>query len=178
MGLSVSPNSFDSQVQEWSGQRWTVDVQLPPLTRDQARLWIAFLAALRGPRGTFYVFDPATILPYGPASGTPRVNGAGQTGNVLVTDGWTPSISGILKAGDKFQLGNFLYMVLQDADSNGSGQATLDIWPRLRSATVDDESLITVKPKGIFRLPNQINQLWSADEAQIYDVGFSAVEAI
>lgn len=40
----------------------------------------------------------------GAYAGTPVVNGAGQTGSALVTNGWTASISGLLNQGDVFTI--------------------------------------------------------------------------
>jgi len=96
----------------------------------------------------------------GVATGTPLVNGAGQnvtydsvkttmTGS-LITDGWTNSTAGILKAGDVFTIANvfavnpvtkatlpFLrqFTVLADAASGAStGPATLSIYPAIISS--------------------------------------------
>jgi hypothetical protein len=71
----------------------------------------------------------------GVATGTPLTNGTNQTGNSLVTDGWTNSTTGILKLGDIFTIAD-LYAVnpvskqstgeLQQFTVIGSG-TTLDI---------------------------------------------------
>lgn len=91
----------------------------------------------------------------GVATGTPLVNGAGQSvtyanakatmTQTLVTDGWTASTTGILKKGDVFTIAGvfavnvigkqtlpFLrqFVVMEDADSGAStGPATLTISP-------------------------------------------------
>jgi len=150
------------------------------MQRETAEPWIAFLLALQGPKGTFYLRDPLSPEPRGVATGTPLIMGSNQTGNVIVTDGWTASTTGILKLGDKIQMGSRLYSVMgtSDVDSNGSGEATIDIWPRLRESPADNENIITVESAGIFRLANQMTNLWSADETRIYDLSFDCVEAI
>ena len=178
VALARSPFTYDTQTQVWPGDSWTVEVGLPPMLREQAEEWFTFLATLKGPRGTFYAYDPYAVLPRGVASGSPRVNGAAQTGETLATDGWSADITDILKRGDRFQLGNRLYMVLSNANSNSNGEATLDIWPRLRETPSDDEPLVTVRPKGIFRLASQVTPLWSANETLAYNLSFAAVEAI
>lgn len=111
--------------------------------------------------------------------GTPRVNGANQNvtytgtardGNyqTLVTDGWTNSVTGVLKKGDVFNIANVFavnpitkvstgvlqdFTVLADANSGAStGPATLTISPAIITSgayqTVNaapaDDALITV----------------------------------
>ena len=90
----------------------------------------------------------------GALGGTPLVNGASQNVTYatskngytqsLITDGWSNSITGLLKEGDTFTIAGVYavnpktrqstgrlqsFVVRADADSNGSGQATLTIAP-------------------------------------------------
>ena len=105
----------------------------------------------------------------GVATGTPLVNGATQTGSSLVTDGWTNSTTGILKAGDVFTIAGVYsvnpvsgdstgvlqeFVVTADANSGSStGPATLAIYPPITtsgayktvSASPADDAEITVK---------------------------------
>lgn len=178
VGLSMNPFTLTTQVQAFQGQLWGVDIAFPPMDRATAEKYVAFLLSLRGQYGSFYVQDNLGILPKGVATGSPKVNGANQTGEQLITDGWDVSQTGILKAGDKIQVGNRLYGILQDANSDDSGNATFDIWPRLREQPANDETIITVRPKGLFRLADSTPALWGADETQLYDISFSAVEVI
>ncbi|MEL6568184.1 MAG: P22 phage major capsid protein family protein [Pseudomonadota bacterium] len=122
----------------------------------------------------------------GAHAGTPLVNGANQNvqydgtdpidstkkigdlnRQTLVTDGWSNSVTGLLKQGDVFTIAGVhavnpltrvstgrlqTFVVRADADSNGSGQATLEISPAIISTgqwqTVDaapaDNAAITV----------------------------------
>src|SRR3954463_10292223 len=142
--------------------------------------WVAALRSLDGPVGTFYLGDTAWKTPRGTATGTPLVNGASQTGEDLATDGWTASVTGILKAGDWIQLGTGssarLYMVMVDANSNGSGQATLTIRPKLRSSPGDNSAIVTNSPVGVFRLA--VAPGWTLDRAKVAQgLSFVAVEA-
>lgn len=176
--LSRSPFTFDTQVQEWAGNSWGAEVTLKPMERADADAWVAFLVSLNGPRGTFLLFDPLSILPRGSGLGIPKVKGAGQTGKTLETEGWTVDEFGVLLPGDKIQIGNRLYINLSVVDADSAGDATLDIWPRLRESPGDEEVIVTVRPRGLFRLAAPMVNLWSADETQIYDVSFQCVEAI
>lgn len=178
VGKVRSPFTLVTQVQEYQGQAWLADVTLPFLTRAQAEPWHAWLLALNGSVGTFLLGDPLATLPQGAATGTPLVNGGSQTGKILVTDGWNPSVTNILKAGDYIQIANRLYKIMQDVSSDGSGNASLDIFPRLRESPADNTSIVTVSPKGLFRLINNTNTVINSDEGQLYSFSFQAEEAI
>lgn len=178
VGLSKSPFTFVSQAQKFAGQSWAVEATLPFMERATAEPWIAFLLSLNGPHGNFLLGDPTGKTPRGQATGTPVVNGSGQTGQVLNSSGWAVSITGILKAGDYIQIGTRLYKVLADANSDGSGLATLDIWPAIRESPANGATIITTNTKGVFRLANNTYSLWDVAEEKIYSVAFSAVEDI
>lgn len=176
--FSRSPFSYIGQVQKFSGQLWIADVTLPPMGRSDAEPWISFLLKLNGQEGTFLLGDQSATAPRGAATGTPLVKGASQTGQSLITDGWTNSITGILKAGDWIQIGQRLYKVLNDANSNGSGEATLDIFPRLRESPGDNDAIITVDTVGLFRLSGSSNPVYNVGSDFIYNIAFTAIEAI
>lgn len=178
VSVSRSPFTFNTQVQAHQGQMWGAQVTLPQMSRSSAEAWHAFLLSLNGPFGTFTLYDPLARTPQGAASGAPLVNGASQTGQTLITDGWNPSVTGILKAGDYIQLGQSLYKVLKDVDSDGSGNATLDIFPRLRTPPGDNTLILTDTCKGIFRLFDSTVPIFGVDELQAYDVSFHCIEAL
>ena len=181
VGEVPSEFTFQDQVQLWSGERWGLKASIAPGTRAQMEAWLTFLAALRGKYGTFLAGDPGGPVPRGVATGTPLVNGGGQTGTSLVTDGWTINVTAILKAGDYLQLGSGtsqrLYKNLSDVNSNGTGQATFDIWPRLRESPADNAPITLVNAMGLFRLSSNV-RAWSYDASRIYTIGFEAIEAI
>ena len=181
VGVSQSPFTAVQQVYRYSGQFWEADITLPPMKRADAEYWISFLLKLNGPYGTFLMGDPNGATARGAATGTPLVNGAGQTGNELVTDGWTTSTTGILKAGDYIQLGtgatSRLYKVLDDVNSDGSGNATLTVWPDLRSAPADNAAITVSNTKTTFRLTSAQTG-WDINEATIYGLTFGAREAL
>lgn len=176
--LSRSNWSYVSQVQEYDGQLWLAEISLPPMERADAAQWITFLLKLNGQLGTFLLGDQSASTPRGAASGTPRINGGSQSGQTLITDGWTHSITGILKAGDYIQVGQYLHMNLTDVNSDGSGNATLDIWPKLRTPPADNDAIITSSCRGLFRLSASAGPILDVNAAKNYDVSFSAVEAL
>lgn len=85
----------------------------------------------------------------GPQGGTPLVNGAGQTGSSLVTDGWTAAAAVRLNQGDVFTLAGVnavnprskqdtgqlrQFVVTAQTSSDGSGNATIPISPAITTA--------------------------------------------
>lgn len=147
-----SPLNKTTQTLELPGARWVFALTYQNLTDSERRILKAFIAQLRGAAGRFYLWDHNQPYPSGIATGTPVVNGAGQTGSSLSVSGWTASKTGILKAGDYFQVGTELKMMVADANSNGSGIATLTFEPPLRAAPANGASIITTRPKCIMRL--------------------------
>ncbi len=119
--------------------------------------------------------------PTPPAPAAALVNGADQTGATLAVDGLQPSKADVFKAGDYFQIGtgssSRLHMVTADADSNASGEATLDIWPPLRSSPADNAAVTVSSPKGVFRLTENVTG-WDIDAARTYGITLKAIEVI
>lgn len=179
IGVTQSPFTLAQQLQEWSGQSWVADVTLPVMDRAEAEPWIAFLLALNGKQGTFLLGDPKGGTPRGTATGTPLLNGAHAAGaSSLVTDGWTASVTGILKLGDYLQIGTRMHKVVgADVTSDGSGNATIEIWPRLRESATDNTPLLTGSVKGVFRLRDNSLPLFDLSETGIYELSFGAIEA-
>lgn len=105
----------------------------------------------KGKMGTAAGFDWAMsqnipVHTVGPLGGTPAVNGAGQTGSSLVTDGWTAAAGARLKKGDVFTIAGVFavnpqsrlttgelqqFVVTADVSSDASGNATIQIWPAI-----------------------------------------------
>ncbi len=172
--------TLKSQVQTHQGQMWMASMGFPPRNLADSADWRAFLTSLNGMQGTFFIGDPLATSPRGSVLGTPLVNGASQTGQVLLTKGWTADETGVLLAGDYIQIGSGsttrLYKVLVDADSDGSGLSSLDIWPRLRESPSNSAAITTSSTKGTFRLSKNI-QGWSQTPAGFYVISFAAEEA-
>lgn len=181
-GVSSSPFSATQEVFLWSGTFWTLHLAYPTMNRVHAEPLLAILTALRGRWGTFYAGDPAAATPQGIATGTPLVNGANASGAVsLVTKGWTATKTGILKAGDYLQIGSGitqrLYKNLTDANSDGSGNATFDIFPPLRESLTDSTPIVVNNCMGTFRLASDALP-WDVAKGPVYNVSFDAVEAL
>lgn len=178
-----SPFTFAGQAQASAGQMWAADVTLPPMKRADAEQWVAWLTSLRGQFGTFIMGDPISAIARGTARGTDTVtvNGGSQTGQDLDITSDQLSETGYLLAGDYIQLGTgattSLHKVLVDADTDGSGNATLTLWPNVRTAPANGATVTVQSAKGRWRLAGNESE-WSVSEASIYGISFSAMEAV
>ncbi len=181
VGLSVNPYNLSQQTYRWPGEGWEADIVIPPMSRADAETWIAWLLSLRGHHGTFTMGFPLLGTARGEAGGTPIVNGADQTGDTLTISGATISQTGWLKAGDCIQIGTGssarIKKVLADVDADGAGEATIDVWPRIRTAPEDTSAVVVSNPVGVWRLSSN-ETAWSVDNAEIYGLSFGAIEAI
>jgi hypothetical protein len=111
----------------------------------------------------------------------PLVNGGSQVGDTLIIDSCSPSVTGFLLPGDYIQLGSStttqLYKVLTQVDTDASGNATLDLWPNLRTSPADNAAITVANTKGRFRLKDNVTQ-WGINEISSYGITFDCVEAI
>jgi hypothetical protein len=103
----------------------------------------------------------------GPLGGIPLVNGAGQTGSTLVSDGWTAATAVRLNKGDRFTIAGVYtvnaqsrqvtknlqqFVVTANVSSDGTGAASIPISPAITptgqfqnvSASPADNAAITV----------------------------------
>lgn len=174
VGVGQSPFSGYSQAHDWGGRLWMAEVVLPPMLRAAADQWIAFAAKLRGRYGYFQMGDWDRRAARG-SPGSPLVNGGSQVGNTLVVDGM--GAGGTLKIGDHFQLENRLYMIVADATADGSGNATLQFEPALRSSPADNAALTVSAPKGLFRMADN-SMPWDADAIGVHGLAFRATEKL
>jgi hypothetical protein len=183
VAVERSPFTFSGQAQASAGQMWQADIQLPPMKYEDAEQWTAWLVSLRGQFGTFTMGDPARAIARGTARGTDTVtvNGGSQTGQDLNITSDQTSETGYLKAGDYIQLGSgssaTLHKVLVDASTDGSGNATVTMWPSVRIAPANGSTVVVQNAVGRWRLASNESE-WSIDEATIYGISFSAMEAI
>ena len=169
VAISQSPFTFQQQIIRHPGQRWTASVSIPPVRRDLAEPWVAFLLAMNGPVGTFLLGDPNGKAPQGTATSATITGTAGSASPTI-------TMTGTLLAGDYIQIGSgataTLHKVLQDR--NGTG--TIEIWPALRS-TVSSATVTLTNTVGRFRLSGN-QQSFSINETSVYGISFDCVEAL
>lgn len=190
VAVSRSPYTSQSDKQVYDGQMLVWDVEMPPIS-DVATYsaWEATFYKLNGREGTCLFGDPSRTAPrgiYDSGSDTPLVKSdispaPNQEGDrVLVTDGWRAGGSGLLLAGDWIQLGSgattSLHKVLTDVDSDGSGEAEIDIWPRLRRTPSDNDTLTLVNTVGLWEMAD--NEFGYSIESVFWGFSFTLIEAI
>jgi hypothetical protein len=184
VGETESPFTLGQQEQQWPGQQWQLEVNLPPMLLAQAEQWIAFLGSLFGKFGTFLMGDYNRPTPQGAMSGGAVVSGSNASGlNVLNLRGAAAGVANWAAAGDYIQLtvtGNpqRIYKVLQNASSDGSGNVALQIFPNLRETVPDGNAIVTANCQGTFRLQDNNSPKWKVNKNKTYTISFKAKEAI
>lgn len=171
----ASPFTGQSDVYAYEDGKWFAPTMtLVAMNRAQAQRWEAFLLSLKGHAGTFLLGDPLRPQPLGQARMTPGtvplVKGSGQSGSTLEIDGAPASVPGYLLAGDLLQITCAgiarLHTILQDVNTNASGEATLDIWPNLRAAPVDNSAVVLFNARGTFHRTSPVTD-WQAGSDRI-----------
>ena len=137
-----------TNISGWTGQRqtlgsnrgwWECQYSLAPIVGDTAvKPWRAFVAQARGMANDFRV--PVHPRAQSTLGNTVLVQGAGQTGRSIVTDGW-PNSATVLSAGDYVTINDQLLQLTANVVSNGSGVATLTFEPPIRVAPGDNVSV-------------------------------------
>lgn len=171
-----------NNVSGWTGQRqviasnrgwWECSVAFPPIVgRTAARPWKSFIAQARGLANDFRV--PVDPTPQSALPNTVLVQGAGQTGRSIVTDGW-PNSTTVLSAGDYVTINDQLLQLTANVTSNGSGVATLNFEPPIRVAPSDNTSVEYKNPYALMYFVEEPMQ--SVGLADVYTIGFELREA-
>jgi len=181
VGVSQSPFTYKQQVVQHQGQNWEASISIPPVRKDLAEDWVAFLLALNGPVGRFYMGDPNMTTPRGScsASDTISVTVDGNTGDsTLQINSGTSAVTGFLLPGDYLQVGTgtgrTLHKVLQQVDLDSSGNATVDLWPYLDREVTTTYTIVHQSPTGVFRLASNVTS-WSINNSSAYGISFDAV---
>lgn len=137
-----------TNISDWTGRRqtiasgrgwWECQLSLPPIVGTaNVNAWRSFIAKSRGRANDFQI--PVDATSQSAATATPLVNGAGQTGRTLTTDGW-PLSSTVLVAGQFVTINNQLLQLTENVTSNGSGVATLTFEPPIRTSPADNAAI-------------------------------------
>ena len=137
-----------TNVSEWTGRRqtiasgrgwWECQLSLPPIVgTTNVNAWRAFIAKSRGKANDFQI--PVDPTAQSASTATPLVNGAGQIGRTLNSDGW-PLSTTVLVAGQFITINNQLLQLTENVTSNGSGVATLTFEPPIRTSPSDNAAI-------------------------------------
>ncbi len=147
--LHQSPFNGSIDTQDRDGEHWRLRMSYKQLQGDRKAEVMSFLRKLNGAQHRFTMQD-FSYSRRGSAGGTPLVKGAAQTGKTLLVDGAPNSITNWLRADDQISIGNQLYVLDEDVDTDGSGNATLTVSPRIFIAPADDASIEIDTPKQLF----------------------------
>ena len=158
------------------GARWALDVRLPPLSAEDARVWVSRL--VQGRSGTVALRWPQSGLAVG-APGAPVVNGAQSKGaqqlHIRGLAGQYPLREGqflTVTAGGRRQL----YMAALQTLASAGGLVTAVIRPGLRSVPADG-SAVELNPPLIEGLLQGREVGWTLEAARTVGLSFSIVEA-
>jgi hypothetical protein len=167
--VTTSSTSFVQQVQDFGVARWEAEITIRPLDFNEARVFQAFIAGLRGVAKTFTFGDPQQTY----TSSVPVCTTSGVLGatDVAVTN----SSSHVLKAGTQFSLYDRLYVLLEDAPANTTTNCS--ITPPLRGTfNIPSTSLDITYPVGIWRLASNDVE-WRIGKESLHSFTLACVEA-
>ena len=170
---------------EWTGSRqtlasnrgwWECNYSLPAIVGDvNFEPWAAFLVEAEGSVNDFYV--TAKAKPQSTLSGyTVRVNGAGQTGRTIDTDGWPPNRT-VLRKGQLLTFKAIDQMVRLTADvvSDGAGEATVSFNAPVRVAPADNEEIEWKRPYVKMYMVEQ--PFYSEEAGEVHTLSFTLMES-
>ncbi len=182
-----APWTLDLIKQIFDGRMWAGTLTILPQNEANGRALTAWLTALRRAgtnAGTFMLGDPSAPEPLGSAKdtpGAPVVAGASQTGESLNVSGLPTSATGYLLAGDYIQIGSGvsarLKKVLDDVDSDGSGLATMVLWPPVRTAPSNGSAIVVSDPEGLFISPGAVSS-WRVRAPVEHDITINVAEVV
>lgn len=172
----TSPLDRTTQTTSLPGMRWLANLEFTNLLAAEHGELSALMIRLRGSYGRFWLPNHSRPVPMGTAAGYPNVSGGGQTGAALATSGWV-AYQTVLKAGDYIAVNGEFKAVVADANSDGSGMATLLIEPPLRASPPNGAVIVTDHPMCLMRLTSDDAFQSEGRGGFIFDASFSCVEA-
>lgn len=169
-------------ISQWTGARqvlpsgrgwWECSLTLPPIVGETAvNNWRAFIAAAQGAANDFQV--PVNEIAQSSATATPLVNGAGQTGRSLITDGW-PASTTVLYGGQFVTIGNQLLQLTNNIVSDASGNATITFAPAIRVSPADNAAIEFKNPYALMYFLEDPG--YSVEPGLVYSMSFNLRES-
>lgn len=169
-------------VSAWTGARqvlasgrgwWECSLSLPPIVGETAvSSWRAFFAKARGAANDFQV--KVNSIAQSSSTAIPLINGGGQTGRQLNTDGW-PNSTTVLQAGQFITIGNQLLQLTENITSNGSGQAVVYFEPAIRVAPADNALIEFKNPYALMYFVEDPG--YSVEPGLVYSMAFNLRES-
>ena len=165
-------SSGRKQARQIDGQRFTITLSYPPMTRTEFAPIKAFIMKQRSQLESFTVIPPTESDALGTASGTP--NGTASAGDTSITLGG--SGTGTLKAGDYIKFANHdkVYMVVADQSDISTGSLTIE--PPLRTAVSSTDIIYDDVPFTV-SLTNDIQE-YNIGTTNLYAYELDVVEVL
>lgn len=180
-----SPSSFEDETYDWGGEMWTLQGSLPLLTVERASAFQAFLLKLKGRRGTFLYPMQNRPNPLGgwvDSGGGILIDGVNAAQqHTLNLKGFQANQPNAVALMDYINRGTGattrLHVIVGgDTDADADGKLSVEVWPALRTVTVDGEAIVAENCKGLFRLPK--NYGWDIDINKLAFHQFGALEVV
>jgi hypothetical protein len=177
------------------GSMWKISMKFNNLSGADRATMKAFLTKLNGQEHRMYLQDHSAQFRGSADVSSPdtlEVNGAGQTGSILVADGATAGVSNYFRAGDYISFNNELHVVTEDVDSITGGTfqfekpnndltttttAGIPLAPPIRKPTNNDNAIDYVLPVvGVFMLASASS--WDTRPGLVSNFTIEAVEDV
>jgi hypothetical protein len=158
VGGTTSIYTGEQKFFAYPGEWWLAEITLPQMTDAQIEDWLAFLLALKGPSGTFWLGDSILKAPRGTVGGSWTVAAGAVAGSstLPITGG-----TGAFSKGDWMQVANHLHKVMQ------VNAGSVDVFPCLPAAYANGTAITYTAAKGLFRLLDTVP--WAAGRDRIYE---------
>ena len=173
VAISKSPFTHDQQIFDYNADILMASVVLPPMRRDLAEPWVAFLLRCRGMVNQFTLGDPNMVTPQGAWRDTDTVSATAAIGDREMTIATTAGF----KAGDYVQFGTGattrLYKILEDG---GNGD-TVAVFPSVRGTLSSTAATAVESTVGRFRLAQNVTE-WNISSLSRYGIQFECMEVL
>ena len=164
---------------KYGAQFFTLDITLPPLSKDDSMDVFAFL---KKQQNSFDKFDYTYPITNRGANRTQTdivVNGSHSVGDsTIALSGFDNSTSNVLKAGDVIKFANHdkVYMVESNLTSDSSGNATVTISPSIIATLANSEAVTVDQPNFKVYLDSDI--LYTTNTSGLFSIRFTLRECI
>jgi len=177
--ISFAENSR-RQARNIYGHLWEMDLLFESMSRIEFAPIMGFSAKQKGMSGSFQIVLQHLADPLGIATGTPLCDAGDAAGSDTVSSkGWTPSITGIFKAGSFLRFTNHskVYMLTEDVDSDGSGNCELPIFPPTYESVINDEAIVISDVEFTMSFANDVQE-FNTSVPDIYRFKAKLMESI
>jgi len=164
-----SPFTFNQSTYDYGNERWKLEISFDGLQKTDAMIITSWLSSLRGRVGTFDWNIARLNQNASQVSGTVTAT-QGSAIDELVLSGLQSSDT--IVAGDVIQVGSRLVQIIAFA----SATSTITITPRISTSASLPVSFVDCT--GLFRLDSEEIAIFNIPRNGLFNISFSAVEAL